>query len=177
MAIDWMHAGLLAGGVYALVFAAFAARRQWTWLAMGVALANFAFVLLHLMAPFRGLLDPGYAGYKAGMLDIAPGPWVTVVTGSIVAAALAAACLALLARPGRGMAVIAVVDTVLLLAIGLPELLVGLAAPGAYRIALGEYLVIPGVAAAVASGALFCLPLVLSIVWSARRMRLAGSLP
>ena len=176
MAINWLHVGLAAGGVYALVFAAFAVRRQWTWLAMGVALANFAFVLLHLVAPFRGMLDPGYAGYRAGMLNIAPGPWVTVVTGSIVAAALAAACLALLARPGRGMAVIAVVDTALLLAIGLPELLLGLAAPESYRIALGEYLVIPGLAAAVASGALFCLPLALSIVWSARRTHPAGGL-
>ena len=77
MAVNWLHVGLAAGGVYALVFAAFAARRQWTWLAMGVALANFAFVLLHLVAPFRGLLDPGYAGYRAGMLQIAPGPWVS----------------------------------------------------------------------------------------------------
>ncbi|MCB1569463.1 MAG: hypothetical protein KDI69_11690 [Xanthomonadales bacterium] len=168
---NWLHVGLAAGLVYAGVLGFFAAKRQWTWAAMGVALANFLYVLLNLVAPFRGVLDPGYAGYKMGLLQIAPGVWVTVVAGSIVVAALIAACLALLARPGRGMVYIAIADTALLLLIGLPELVSGLMDHQAYRIELGEYLKIPGLVAVLISGALFCLTLVLSIVWSTRRMR------
>ncbi|MEZ5460687.1 hypothetical protein [Dokdonella sp.] len=168
---NWLHIALTAGLVYAGLLCYFAAKRQWTWAALGVALANFLYVLLNLAAPFRGLLDPDYAGYKMGMLQIAPGAWVTVVSGGIVVAALAAACFALLGRPGRGMVYIALTDTALLLLIGLPELVSGLMDYQAYRIELGEYLKIPGLVAVLVSGALFCLPLLLSIVWSTRRMR------
>ncbi len=171
MTLNWWNLGLSAGAVYVAILGVFVAQRQWTWAAMGVAGANFLFVLLHLMAPFRGVLDPAYAGYQAGMLQVAPGPLVTLVSGSIVAAALASACLALRARPGRGMIFIAIVDTVLLLTIGLPELISGLTEPTAYRIELGESFQLPGAAAVWAGGLLFCLPLVLSIVWSARRTR------
>ncbi len=171
MGTNWLHVALAAGLVYASVFAFFAAKRQWTWAAMAVALANFLYVLMNLAAPFRGLFDPGYAGYKVGLLQIAPGPLVSLVTGGMVVAALTAACLALLDRPGRGMVFIALLDTLLLLAIGLPELLSGLMAPEAYRIELGEYLQIPGLLAALLVSGLLVLPLLFSIVWSARRMR------
>lgn len=171
MTTNWLHVALAAGLVYASVFAYFAAKRQWTWPAMGVALANFLYVLLNLAAPFRGLFDSGYAGYNVGLLHIAPGAWVTVISGGIVAAALAAACLALLDRPGRGMAFIALTDTLLLLLVGLPELSSGLIAHEAYRIELGEYLQIPGLLAVLLSSGLLCLPLMLCIAWSARRMR------
>lgn len=171
MNTNWLHVALAAGLVYAGVFAYFAAKRQWTWAAMAVALANFLYVLLNLAAPFRGLFDPGYAGYKVGLLQIAPGPLVTLVTGAIVVAALTAACLALLNRPGRGMVFIALFNTLLLLAIGLPELLNGLMAPKAYRIELGEYLQIPGLLAVLLVNGLLCLPLLFSVTWSARRMR------
>lgn len=169
--MNWWNLGLLASVVYVAILAVFVARWQWTWAGMGVAAANFAFVLLHLMAPFRGVLDPSYAGYRAGLLQVDPGPLVTLVTGGIVAAALACACLALRARHGPGMVFIAVVDALLLLTIGLPELISGLGAPAAYRIELGESFQLPGTAAVLVGGLLFCLPLVPSIVWSARRTR------
>lgn len=171
MTTHWLLVALMAGLVYASVFAYFAARRQWTWAAMAVAMANFMYVLLNLAAPFRGIFDPGYAGYKVGLLHIAPGPLVTLVSGGIVAAALMAAGLALLNRPGRGMVFVALVGTLLLLAIGLPELLNGLMAPEAYRIELGEYLQVPGLLAVLLGSALLCVPLLFSVVWSARRMR------
>lgn len=171
MSTNWLQVGLAAGLVYAAVFAWFAAKRQWTWAAMAVALGNFLYVLLNLAAPFRGMFDSGYAGYKVGLLQIAPGPLVTLVSGGIVVAALTASCFALLDRPGRSMVFIALLDTGLLLAIGLPELLSGLIAPELYRIELGEYLQIPGPLAVVLVNGLLCLPLLFSVVWSARRMR------
>lgn len=171
MTTNWLHIALMAGLIYAGVFAYFTAKRQWTWAAMTAAMANFMYVLLNLAAPFRSIFDPGYAGYKVGLLQIAPGPFVTLVSGGIVVAALAAACVALLNRPGRGMVFVALVGTLLLLAIGLPELLDGLMAPEAYRIELGEYLQVSGLLAVLLSSALLCLPLLFSVVWSARRMR------
>ncbi len=174
MKVNWLYVGLAACLAYVGVAAVFAAKRRWTWAAMGVAATNFLFVLVDLVAPFRGLLDPEYRGFNAGWLHIAPGPMVTVVSGSIVAAALASACIALLNRPGPRMAFIACVDTVLLVVFGLPELVSGLMAPEKFRIELGEYLQIPGLIAVLIIGSLFCLPLVASIVWSARRIRPAS---
>lgn len=174
MKVNWLYVGFAACLVYLGVAAVFAAKWRWTWAAMGVAVANFLFVLLDLAAPFRGLLDPEYRGYNAGWLHIAPGPMVTLVSGSIVAAALASACIAMLNRPGRSMAFIACVDTMLLVIFGLPEFFGGLMAPDKFKIELGEYLQIPGLVAVLIIGSLFCLPLVASIVWSARRIRPAS---
>ena len=69
------------------------------------------------------------------------------------------------------MALIALLDIVLLLVIGLPETLSGLMAPESYRLELGEYLQVPGLLAVVMVGALLCLPLIYSVIWSSRRMQ------
>jgi hypothetical protein len=174
MVVNWLYVALVAGLAYAGPIGVFLARRQWTWAALGVAMANLCYVLPNLVAPFRGALDPAYAGYSFGVFRIPPGPLVTLVAGGITAAALASACLALRNRPGRGMAFIAIVGTVLLLTVGLPELLGGLMAPADYGIELGEYLRIPGLVSVAIVGALFCLPMIASIVWSARRLRPAA---
>jgi hypothetical protein len=172
--VNWLFVGLAAGVVYAGILVFFLARSRWTAAALGVALANFLYVLLHLVAPFRGPLDPHYEGYRAGLFDVAPGPAVSLVAGAIVVGALTAACLALLNRPGRGMAFIAGVDVLLLITIALPEALDGLRHTDQYRIELGEYLQIPGLFAVAILGLIFCLPLVLSVVWSVRRVRMHG---
>lgn len=167
--VNWLYVGIAAGSVYLAVAIWFATKRRWTWAAMGVASANFVFVLLNLVAPFRGVLDPEYRGFNVGVFHVPPGLTVTLVSGAIVAASLASSCFALLNRPGWRMVFIAVVDSVLLITIGLVEVLDGLRAPDAYKIELGEYLQIPGVVAVLIIGSVFCLPLVLSIVWSGRR--------
>ncbi len=170
MTTNWLYVGIAAAAVYVAVAARFAAKKQWTWSSMGVALANFIFVLLNLVAPFRGVLDAGYRGYNVGLFHIGPGIMVTLVSGTIVASALASACFALINRPGWRMAFIAIVDSVLLLTISLPEVLGGLQAPDEYKIELGEYLQVPGLVSVLIVGSLFLLPIALSIVWSARRL-------
>ena len=174
MKVNWLYVGLAAGLVYLAVAVWFAAKRQWTWAAMGVALTNFFYVLLNLVAPFRGVLDPDYRGFNVGVLNVSSGLMVTFVSGAIVATALGSTCFALLNRPGTRMAFVAIVDTVLLVVIGLPALLGGLRAPDTFKIELGEYLQIPGIVAVLIVGSLFCLPLALSIVWSVRRIRPAA---
>lgn len=169
--MNWQYLTAAAGLIYLAVLTVFIAKRQWTWSAMGVAIGNFFYVLLHLAAPFRGALDPNYVGYNAGLLTVAAGPMVTFVAGGIAIAALASACIALLNRPGPRMAIITITDTLLLSVIALPSLLEGLKAPDEMRIELGEYLQIPGIAAVLIVGSLFVLPMVAGIIWSARRVR------
>jgi len=64
--VNWLYVGIVAASAYLAVAVWCASKRQWTWAAMGVALANFAFVLLNLAAPFRGVLDPEYRGTTSG---------------------------------------------------------------------------------------------------------------
>ncbi len=169
MDVNWLYVSAAAGSAYLLILSPFVARRRWSWTAMGVAAANFFWVLPNL-APFRGVLDPDYAGYQFGVYAVSPGILVTLVSGSIVAGALISACLALRNRAGSSMAFIALYGCLMLLTVGLPELLNGLQAPADYRIELGEYLHIPGLLAVLLIGALLCLPLIASIAWSSRRM-------
>jgi hypothetical protein len=173
MSINWLHVSLAALAVYAGILGFFLAKRRWTAGGLGVALANMLFVLVNLAAPFRGALDPSYAGYSLGLIRVGPGIGVTVASGSIVILALASACLAVLGLRGRAMAFVAAVDGALLLLVGLPVVFEGLANSAAYTIELGEYLVIPGMVAVLLSALLFMAPLVASIVWSGRRIRAA----
>ena len=177
MDVNWLYVSLAAGLVYLAVLGVFVAQRRWSWAALGVAAANFFWVLPNLAAPFRGALDPGYAGYRAGVYVIEPGILVSLVAGGIVAGALISACLALRNRAGPAMAFIALYGCTMLLTVGLPELLSGLQAPQDYAIHLGAYLKIPGLIALVLIGGLLCLPLIASIVWSARRIAPRPSYP
>jgi len=171
MQINWLYVGLSAFVVYLAIFGYFLSKKKWTRAGIGVALANLLMVMLNLVAPFRGVLDPHYAGYNIGLIHIEPGAWVTVVSGLIVVCALASACIAVLNLRGRAMVFVAVVDSMLLLLIGLPILIEGLANSADFRIELGEYLFIPGIVAVLVSAMLFTVPLAASVIWSTRRIR------
>jgi hypothetical protein len=171
MQVNWLYVGLGAFAVYFGMFSYYLAKRRWTWAGLGVALANLLIVMLNLAAPFRGALDPGYAGYNLGLIHVAPGLGVTLASGSMVVLALACACMALLNLRGRSMMFVAVVDGALLILVGLPVLFEGLTNTAEYRIELGEYLHIPGLVAVLISVLLFTVPLAASVVWSARRIR------
>lgn len=171
MDTNWLYVGLTAFAVYASVFGYFVAKRRWTRAGLAVGVTNMLFVVLNLAAPFRGAFDPGYAGYSVGLIRLEPGIGVTVVTGLIIVLALASACIAVLNRVGKPMWVVVLVDTALLLLIGLPEAVAVLADPASYRIELGEYLQIPGLVAGLIVLVLFVVPLIASVLWSARRTR------
>jgi len=171
MQINWLYVGLLAFIVYVGIFTYFVLKRRWTWVGLGIGLGNLLVVLLNLVAPFRGVLDPDYLGFNLGLIHVAPGILVTVVSGSIVIGCLASACFAVLNLRGRTMVIVAFIDLVLLILVGLPVLVDGLANPAESKIQLGEYLVIPGMVSVIISGLLFTLPLLAGVVWSAKRMR------
>jgi len=169
--INWLVVGLAAFLGYLGVFTFFAAKRRWTKAALAVAAANFIYVILNLVAPFRGILDPHYVGYRFGNISIPPGFPVTLFSGAIVVAALASACIAVMNLRGRPMLFVAVVDALLLFLIAGPEMIQGLKAPGQYRIEFGEYLQIPGLIAFTICAAVLCVPIAYSVMWSLRRVR------
>jgi len=169
--MNWLYVGLAAFAVYGGIFGYCVAQRRWTKAGLGVGLTNLLMVMLNLAAPFRGALDPDYLGYNVGLIHVQQGLWVTAVSGSIVVATLASACIAVLDLRGRAMGFVAAVDSALVLLIGLPISWEGLADPSDYSIQLGEYLVIPGMIAVLISAAIITVPLVASVVWSAGRVR------
>jgi hypothetical protein len=150
MHVNWLYVALAAFAVYAAILGYFIAKRRWTLAGLGVAAANMMFVLVNLVAPFRGLMDPDYAGYSLGLLHAEPGIMVTLIAGSIV-------------------------DLALLGLIGIPMLLEALSAPSEFSIQLGEYLAIPGLVAVGIAALLLMAPLVGSAIWSARRIRVGSA--
>jgi hypothetical protein len=172
METNWLYVGAISAAVYLTIFGFYAYKRRWTLAAMGVALTNLFFVMLNIVAPIRGALDPNYAGYNIGVLHVPAGIAVTLVSGTIVVIALISANLALLNRSGRDMLFIAGVDLVLLLTLALPELIEGVTRPENYRIELGEYLQLPGLVAVLMVGLLVFLPLMASISWALKRSQL-----
>lgn len=175
MNINWLYVGLAALAVYGAIFGFHVSRGAWTRSGLFVGIANMAFVILNLVAPFRGVLDPNYAGYRMGLLEVAPGIWVTLISGLIVAGALAAACVAVRNFEGRPLLVLIAVDLALLILIGLPEAFAAISNPEAFAIHLGEYLQINGWVAASVVTLIFAAPLTYSTVWGVRRLRMRAA--
>ena len=171
MQINWLYPGFAAFVVYFSIFGFFVSKRRWTRAGLCVGLANMILVSMNIVAPIRGVLDPDYLGYNIGLIHVDAGIWVTVTAGSIVVLALLSACFAALNLRGRAMAFVAIVDTVFVILIGLPVTYEGLANSADFKIQLGEYLFIPGMIAVLISAMLLLVPIVASVVWSAKRIR------
>ncbi|MBO6575047.1 MAG: hypothetical protein JJ896_06520 [Rhodothermales bacterium] len=170
MNINWLYVGLAAFAVYAVIFGRALKKKALTRTGLAVGLGNMLYVVLNLVAPFRGVLDPSYAGYRAGVFDISPGWMVTLVSGSIVVLALTGACLAVRGGRGRRMVLLAAVQVFLLGTIGIPEMISVMADIDQYVIELGEYLRIPGAVAGGLVIGLLVAPPALGLVWSLRRI-------
>lgn len=168
--VNWLWVG---AGVMAICFAIFAyclSRGRWSRSGVLVGLANLFVAALHSVAPIRGWADPQYAGFSNGFFRAEQGPLVTLVAGSILVAALASSCVAVLNRVGRPMLVIAITDGVLALNFA-AVLVAGLVTdPSQMRIRLGEYLTIPALPTVLLLLVLFTLPLGASAVWAGRRV-------
>lgn len=167
--MNWWY---VAGATTALALAAFiycAMRGRWTRAGLAVGLGNLPIAFLNAAAPVRGWADPDYFGYSFGLIQIDPGPMVTLITGSIWLLAVYSACVAVLDRRGTPMRVVAVFDG--LIAANVVYILVAalLSDPADLRIQLGEYLTLgPAVTTLILTG-LFVVPLSLCSLWAWRR--------
>ena len=108
------------------------------------ALAHSPYLILNLVAPFRGIMDANYAGYSMGLIQLPPGIWVTIVVGAIVVMSFLVMTKALQNKMAKWWIVTVIFDLLILIAIAGPVLLDTLTNMEDYRLELGEYLQLSG---------------------------------
>lgn len=170
MNMDWLLAGGISFVIYAAIFIYCITKRRWTQSAIWVGLVNMALVGFHLVAPIRGALDPGYLGYSFGFIQVEAGIMVTLVTGLILLAALASACVAVLNARGRPMILLVLLD--LLFAVNVSFMLIYgiLTDANGFSIQLGEFLTIPSLVSFLILLFVLAVPLWLSVYWGLKRL-------
>ena len=170
MTLTWMHLGGLLGVTALLTFIFFARHASRCVSALAVGIANMAVVLLHTVAPVRGLLDPAYRGYSFGLVRIEQGPAVTLVAGTVFALALVSACLAVRRQAGTAMLVVASVNALIFLNMATSLILNAMRGRG-FQWQFGEFLTIPSAVGFVLTLCVLVLPFAASTWWAASRVR------
>lgn len=159
---------------YLIWFGVHIRRKKYDKALLAFALAHFPYLLVNMVAPFRGFFDSDYSGYNFGWISLPKGFIVTLVSGGIVLACFVLATKALKNEMSRWWRLAFPVDLCLLVFIGIPVLLEIVVDPAASRIELGEYLQLSGWVVAVVILGLFTGP-TLFASWYAARRAFAGS--
>ena len=165
----WPAIGIVTGGAAVAVFITELARRQWDWTGLYVAVGCLAMTLLHMVAPFRGTLDPDYPGYSLGLLRLQGGIAVGIVAGAFYLLSFAAMTSAIRNRSGHAVLPVAALSTLVLVTIGGYLLfgLFGFVPP--FRLELGQYLQLPPLPATMLAAFVILLPFAAGLRWSSRR--------
>ena len=150
------------------------ARRGWNPIALLVATSNWLIASIHVVAPFRGLLDPSYVGYSFGLLSADRGVVVTALAGSILIGGAVSAAVAARNSPGPSMAVVAIFNGIVLIVFGLPLIQRAITNPSRYVMQFGEFLTVPAAIALPVTLVLVLAPAVLGVWWSLRRLHATG---
>ena len=167
--LGWMWLGLTVFASAVAVTLISARRGSWGAAALLVAILNLLIAGMNSSAPFRGLLDPDYVGYRFGMIVARDPVPVFAMAGAVLIAASVAAIVAASNRFGRLMFIVAIVDG-LILANLLGSLMAGLSA-GIYdfEIQFGEYLTIPSNVGLFLVISVIAGPLLAATFWALRR--------
>jgi hypothetical protein len=167
--MNWVvFAMALALACAAALFVA-ARRSNGTWTGYLLAVPLVIVISLNGAAPVRALADPQYVGYSFGLLSAQGGLPVTLMAGSTILAAFAAAYVAVTRREGPVFWLLAVVCGSLALSLGAPLIETAVLDIRAFKIQLGEYLTIPGVMAVGMMFLLLIAPFLAGAIWAARR--------
>ena len=167
----WYGMGSFAAAIIASLVAA--RRGSWAKPAVAVALLNLLFAGVNSSAPFRGLLDPHYVGYRYGMFAADSPAAVFLISGLVFIAASLAAVLAASNSVGCPMLLVAVIDGVFLV----NSTTSFLYSPGTHQdfeIQFGEFLTIPSAIGVVLILLLFIVPLIGATAWAGRRAVLSS---
>lgn len=139
--------------------------RRWSGSALYVGLGCLALALLHMVAPFRGSLDPDYVGYSFGFVSLPGGPLVGLVAGTVYLLSTAAMAIAVRNRDGPAMWLVAVVTGFALVNLGGTILVTG----SQFRIELGEYFQLGPTVAIPVALLVTVLPFAIGLPWSVRK--------
>jgi hypothetical protein len=163
----WLGIVVFASAVVVTLISA--RRGSWGVAALLVAMLNLLIAGMNSGAPFRGLLDPDYVGYRFGMIVARDPVPVFLLAGAVMFAACVAAIVAASNRFGRLMFIVAAVDG-LILANAVGAFIVA-ARAGIYdfEIQFGEYLTIPSNVGLFLVILVLVGPLIAATFWSLRR--------
>jgi len=165
----WVYVGGGVIAITAMVFIVCSLRGRRSRSSFIVGLAHMGVVWINAAAPFRGVLDPEYAGYAFGFLRARPGLDVTLLAGSVLGSALAAALIAVRNAPGRGMVFVTGTSVIFgwnFLFSMLADLVHD---PSRVAIQLGEFLTIPPLVTGPLLLLFFVGPFAYGARWSWRR--------
>ncbi len=109
-----------------------------------VGLGHMPYLLLNVVAPFRGPVDPAYNGYHVGLIHVPPGIFVTLVAGGMAVGSFIILTKVLLNKMYRYWVFVVMFDLLLSVFIAIPLLVEIVLDLEGFRLELGEYLQIQG---------------------------------
>jgi hypothetical protein len=170
--MNWVYVGLSLAIIYLAWFTFIISKKKYDKYLLIVGLAHIPYLLVNLVAPFRGAFDANYAGYSFGWIVIpAEGPWVTLVIGFIVISSLIIASKAILNDMNKLWLWAFAFDLMLSVMIAFPVLLEVVTNPLEFTIELGEYLTISGFAVALLVFVLFSGPTFFSTLYLGKKVK------
>jgi len=169
--MNWLLIGVVHLAIIAAILVYGATRAKFNRSMLLIALAHVPFIILNLVAPIRGFLDPGYAGYRFGILEIPPGFGVTLVAGTVIWGSVFIAYSALSGKLRQNIWFAIILDFLILGLISIPVLAEGIMNPADFRLELGEYFQVSGWIVLVILSAILMLPLVYTLTQYIRLFR------
>ena len=169
---NWLLIGGPVIGGTLLLFVIAAAKRQWTIASLIVGIAHLPVAFIHAVAPFRGVLDPAYPGYSAGIIRAEAPFAILIFTGSVLLGAIACSLIATLNKKKSYVSFVVGYDLTMLILFAAPVVAVFL--EGGFRtsrVEVGEYLQFGGVGAFIFEFALLAAPFLLGLLWGISRIR------
>ncbi len=142
--MNWLIIAFPLAGIYIIWFGYLLFKKKYTKPMLYFALAHLPYLFVNLVAPFRGVLDPNYAGYSIGWIVLPKGISVLLVVGLIVVLCLVLASRSLMDKMKGWWIYAFIFDLFLSIFVALPILLDVLADISAFTLELGEYLKISG---------------------------------
>jgi len=167
--MNWLLVGLPLAVGYLIWFGYLLIKKKYNKATLFFALAHIPYLLVNLVAPFRGLLDPDYAGYSFGLIVLPNGPIVTLVVGIIVIFSLLLASRALMGKMKGWWLVAFVFDLLLCVLVAIPISYDMLTHLSDFRIELGEYLTIKGIWTALIIFFLFTFPTIFACLYAGKQ--------
>ena len=168
--MNWLIIGIPLLIFYLIWTGYLMSKRKFNKSLLVIAFAHLPYLLINVVAPFRGALDPEYAGYVFGWIQVPPGPGVTAVVGTIVLCSFIILTKSLKNELEKMWSFTLVFDLTLFIMAVFPNLLDIFKEPTSMNIMLGEYLTIPSVVTIPIILLLFAFPMVYSIYYSARNV-------
>jgi hypothetical protein len=166
--VNWAYVGLGLFGALAVAWITRLRRGKPGPIALIASVALLITAGLNAAAPWRGVLDPHYAGYRFGLLHADAGWAVSAIAGAVFLLAAAGAFAAL--ETGRRAATLtALACLAFALIIGLPWSRQAFAHPEANVIQFGGYLTIPGLVSTWLLFGVLILPFLLGLAWGGAR--------